>query len=227
MDVESHGKALLTHLEDGHSIYSHNQLYGRWVIARPGRPPLSRRQLRLAIHTSDTWALLYSASEIEVWKSGELHRHPFLSKLGPDVLESATTLGTILNRLLHPAFRNRQLGTLLTDQSFVAGLGNYLRCEILHSVQLRPERRPRELPPGRLMALAGRILQLPRQSYHTGGITNEPARAERLAAKGVEFEAYRFLVFRRAGEPCYRCGTPIVMERRGGQPCYLCPSCQE
>jgi formamidopyrimidine-DNA glycosylase len=37
----------------------------------------------------------------------------------------------------------------------------------------------------------------------------------------------RFLVFRRAGLPCYRCGTPIAKVRRGGQPCYLCPRCQK
>lgn len=224
--LESHGKALLTHLENDYSIYSHNQLYGRWVITRPGELPRSRRQLRLAIHTDEAWALLYSASDIEVWLTDELGQHPFLKKLGPDVLDSATTLETLVNRLLARPFHGRRLGLLLTDQSFVAGLGNYLRCEILHCAGLHPRMRPRDLSIGGLMALAGRILQLSRQSYRTGGITNDLERAERLAAQGAPFEEYRFHVFRRAGLPCYRCGETIVLEKQGGQACYFCPGCQ-
>ena len=67
--IESRGKALLTHLDSGHSIYSHNQLYGRWYVVPPGELPDTRRQLRLAIHTRRHRALLYSASDIEVWLS--------------------------------------------------------------------------------------------------------------------------------------------------------------
>jgi endonuclease-8 len=224
--IESQGKALLTHLDNDYSIYSHNQLYGRWQVVAPGDSPATRRQLRLAIHTDSAWALLYSASDIAVWRTDELCHHPFLKKLGPDVLDSATTPEVVLNRLLLPGFRNRRLGNLLNDQSFVAGLGNYLRCEILHCAGLHPRTRPRELGMGALMALAGRMLQLPRQSYHTDGITNDMQRAQRLEAEGQAFESYRFHVFRRAGQPCYRCGTTIVKEPQGGQVCYLCPRCQ-
>lgn len=227
VDVEAHGKALITHLDNGYSIYSHNQLYGRWLITEPGELPSTRRQLRLAIETDRAWALLYSASDIEVWPSSRLCDHPFLKRLGPDLLDSATTLGTVLDRLLSSSFSGRQLGSLLTDQSFVAGLGNYLRCEILHCAGLHPRIRPGELPPGRLMALAARMLQLSRQSYRTGGITNDLARAEALRERGAGFEELRFHVFRREGLPCYRCGTPIVKERQGSQACYLCPECQQ
>ncbi len=226
LDVESRGKALVTHLDSGHSIYSHNQLYGRWVVAAPNDRPRTRRSLRLAIETEALHALLYSASDIEVWPTARLQDHPFLRKLGPDVLDAATTPEKVLARLLDRRFRNRRLGGLLTDQSFVAGLGNYLRCEILHCAGLHPRWRPAALPEGRLLALAARMLQLPRQSLATGGVTNDLARARELEAAGVPFEGYRFHVFRRAGEPCYRCGEPIRKEMHGGQPCYLCPGCQ-
>ncbi len=224
--IESHGKALLTHLENDHTIFSHNQLYGRWRVAAPGKMPATRRRLRLAIHTEEAWAHLYSASRIEVWPSATLRDHPFLSRLGPDVLDASTTLETVLERLVSAPFRNRRLGNLLVDQSFLAGLGNYLRCEILHCCGLHPAVRPRDLGIGALMGLAGRILQLARQSYHSGGITNDLQRAARLEAEGAPFEGYRFHVYRRDGEPCYRCGTRIVKRREGGQSCYLCPRCQ-
>jgi len=224
--VQSRGKAMLSHFSNGYSIYSHNQLYGRWIIVVAGETPDSRRQLRLAIHAAHGSALLYSASEISVWPTDDLSRHPFLQKLGPDVLDPGTDQAMILSRLLSTAYRKRQLGGFLTDQSFVAGLGNYLRCEILFAAGLYPGQRPCDLDEAKLALLAAQILALPRQSYATGGITNELARAEGLMAAGQSVEQVRFQVFRRGGEACYRCGTPIVVEKQGGQPCYRCPGCQ-
>ena len=36
----------------------------------------------------------------------------------------------------------------------------------------------------------------------------------------------RFLVHRREGEPCPRCGTPIRKLRAAGRGTYVCPRCQ-
>ena len=225
--IESRGKALLTHLDSGHSLYSHNQLYGRWFIVPPGESPETNRQLRLAIHTRRNRALLYSASDIEVWPTERLREHPFLQRLGPDVLEENTTIQTIMQRLREKPWWRRRLGGFLTDQSFVAGLGNYLRCEILFVAGLHPAQRPCDLDEEQLGILANAILELPRQSYATGGITNDLTRAEELRSSGASFEEYRFHLFRRAGLPCYRCGTPIRFEKRSGQGCYYCPGCQK
>ncbi len=225
--IESRGKALLTHIDSGHSIYSHNQLYDRWFVVPPGEPPDTRRQLRLAIHTRRYRALLYSASDIEVWPTDQLSEHPFLKRLGPDVLDETTTTAMVLERLRDKAWWRRRLGGFLTDQSFVAGLGNYLRCEILFVAGLHPNQRPCDLDELQLARLASAILELPRQSCETGGITNDLTRAEALRASGAGFEEYRFHLFRRAGRRCYRCGTPIRFEKRGGQGCYYCPGCQK
>ncbi len=224
--VCNRGKALLTHFANGYSIYSHNQLYGRWLVTEPGEMPGGNRQLRLAIHTARMSALLYSASDIAIWPSGELHNHPFLKKLGPDVLEESTAAQEIHQRLRSTAYSKRQLGGFLADQSFVAGLGNYLRCEILFAAGLHPRQRPHELSEEQCRLLAEKLLALPRQSYKTRGITNDVRRAEKLMEAGHSFEQARFQVFRRAGEPCYRCGSRIIQEKQGGQACYLCPGCQ-
>jgi len=224
--IETHGKAMLTRFDIGLNIYSHNQLYGRWYVVPAGEPPETGRQLRLAIETDDRWALLYSASDIHVLADDEIPSHPFLSKLGPDVLDPATTAETVRKRLLDPRFRHRQLGGFLTDQRFVAGLGNYLRCEILFVAALAPRTRPADLDDERLQRLATAIVELPRQSYRTGGITNDIAAAERMMAAGASFEQARFFVFRRAGLPCHRCGSDIVKATQGGQACYHCPGCQ-
>ena len=49
LEVEPRGKALLTHFENGLSLYSHNQLYGVWRICPAGKPPNLGRSLRVAL----------------------------------------------------------------------------------------------------------------------------------------------------------------------------------
>jgi hypothetical protein len=63
--IETRGKAMLTHFDCGLSVYSHNQLYGRWYVVRAGAEPATNRDLRLALETATHRALLYSASEID------------------------------------------------------------------------------------------------------------------------------------------------------------------
>jgi len=224
--VETRGKAMLTRFASGLTIYSHNQLYGRWIITASGEWPETNRQLRLAIHTEDHSALLYSASDIAVLSGDELRTHPFLGKLGPDVLDPSLTSEQVQQRLQSKRFCKRQLGTFLTDQSFVAGLGNYLRCEILFVAGLSPKLSPSQLGLEQLDRLGQAILRLPRQSYETAGITHDLDSARQLMQQGHHFEDARFWVFRRAGLPCYRCNTSIQAKNMGGQNCYFCPTCQ-
>ena len=226
MAVETRGKAMLTRFSNGLHLYTHNQLYGRWFCVAAGQMPDTRRQLRVAIHTHDHSALLYSASEIAVLTESEVQTHSFLSRLGPDVLSEQTTAVLLLQRLMDKRFIKRQLATLLTDQAFIAGIGNYLRCEILFVCRLHPCMKPAQLSQQQLALLAQSLLDVPRQSYASGGITHHLASAKKMMAQGAALEDARFWLFRREGKPCYRCGTRIMRQNSGGQPCYLCPQCQ-
>ena len=69
LTLETRGKALLTHFSSGFTVYSHNQLYGVWRVVKRDKLPKTNRQLRLAIHTDQHSALLYSASDISVWNT--------------------------------------------------------------------------------------------------------------------------------------------------------------
>ena len=71
--------------------------------------------------------------------------HPFLLRVGPDVLDMTLTAEQVKARLLSAKFRNRQFSGLLLDQAFLAGLGNYLRVEILWQVGLTGGHKPRSL----------------------------------------------------------------------------------
>ena len=212
---------------DGLDIYTHNQLYGRWVCCPSNQVPPSNRQLRLAIHTPDQWALLYSASDIFVLNDQEVLDLPFIKKIGKDVLKPTTTVDFIKERLLSPMYKNRQLGNFLTEQSFIAGLGNYLRCDVLFVSKIHPSKKPSELSNEQINVLSHAILDLPRQSYNTDSITNNLDNVRNLLSQGINLEDARFWVFRRDNLPCYDCGQTIIKKKMGGQACYLCEACQK
>jgi endonuclease-8 len=224
--VETRGKAMLTWFDDALAVYSHNQLYGRWIVRKKPGLPKTRRQLRFAIHTEAGAALLFSASEIAVLDREGIRAHPFLAKLGPDPLRASTTARTLRTRLTSPPFRRRRLAGLLLDQSFAAGLGNYLRSEILFDAGVHPAARPIDLSDEAVAALARSIDRIVRRAYRTGGITTDAKRATALKRAGQPRRSYRHYVFARAGRPCRACGDAVARLELAGRRVFLCPTCQ-
>ena len=224
--VDTRGKAMLTRFDNGLTIYSHNQLYGRWYTVRRPRMPKTNRQLRLELATSTHKALLYSASDIDVLREDQLLKHPFLDRVGPDILDRQLTEQMIVERLCDPKFSNRALGSLYLDQGFLAGNGNYLRSEILWASGLAPASKPASLTHGECAKLARQTLQISRRSYRTRGVTVTPSLAKTLKSNGLSFQQYRFYVFGREGLPCHRCETSIERHTMGSRNLFTCPTCQ-
>jgi len=222
--VSTLGKALLLTFEDGAKVYTHNQLYGRWMFSPADLRPDTGRQLRLALSTESRSALLYSASEIEWIESGA--SHPFLERAGMDVLSSRASVSRIAEWIARVEFRRRRLGHLLLDQSFLAGVGNYLRSEILFLARLAPSQRPIDLDSERIEALADAVHALMWRSVATGGITNDPGRAEALKHAGWKRRDYRHYVFSRAGQACFACDGAIEKTVVSGRRLYFCGRCQ-
>lgn len=216
--IETRGKAMLTHFSNGLTLYTHNQLYGVWRIVNAGEQPVSSRVLRVRLETAEKAILLYSASDIEILEQSQIDQQPFLKRIGPDVLDSHLTVAGVRERLLSPGFRRRQLGALLLDQTFLAGLGNYLRAEILWEAGLAPRHCAGALSDDDLDLLAQAILDIPRLSYQTRGQADEGKHHGTL---------FRFRVFHRAGEPCERCFSMIEKTTLSSRPFYWCPHCQK
>ncbi|MEM9729744.1 MAG: endonuclease VIII [Myxococcota bacterium] len=224
--IDTRGKAMLIHFENALSLYSHNQLYGRWYIRARDSYPKTNRSLRVALHTAESSALLYSASDIEVLDGSGVASHPFLSKLGPDILDEDVSRSDILEQLRSPRFRNRSTGSLYLDQAFVAGIGNYLRSEILYAARVHPSQKPSQLTAAQQRRLAEQTLVIGNRAYETGGITNAPRLVNRLKKQGLKRRRYRHAVFGRAGLPCYRCSSPIEKTTVASRRLYVCPACQ-
>ncbi|SNY96058.1 endonuclease VIII [Halomonas sp. hl-4] len=224
--VDTWGKALLLRFANQQVLYSHNQLYGVWKLHDAAKPPTTKRSLRVRLIADGRAASLYSASDISLWHESNLHYHPFLSRLGPDLLSQQLTSAEVLARLELKAFMRRQLGGLLLDQGLVAGLGNYLRSEILFYAQCHPKQRPIDLTEHQRHQLATCIIETTRQAYQQAGVTNTKPWIDQAIAAGEPRRQWRFSVFDRAGLSCHRCGNLIERMMVGSRRLYWCPCCQ-
>ncbi|OAN88046.1 endonuclease VII [Marinobacter sp. EhC06] len=229
--VEARSKAVLVFFEatdeDGPwCVYSHNQLYGKWRMGKPDQEPSTNRQLRFAIIGPKKAARLYSASDIQLVRPDELDEVPYLSRLGPDPLNQDVSVAQLLAVFDDKRFRGRNLGGLLLDQAFVAGIGNYLRSEILFEAGVSPRARPRDLDADQQSKLAEAILTLVQRTYQLKGITNPPERADRLKKEGWTFGQRRHMVFNRDGERCHDCASALVKTMMASRRLYFCPVCQ-
>lgn len=224
--IDTRGKAMLTRFDNGLVLYSHNQLYGRWYTSKLPKLPRTTRSLRVAFDTPTHTARLYSATDVSLMHESELYLHPFLRNVGPDVLDDSLSSDSIVERLSSDRFRRRSLGALYLDQKFLAGIGNYLRSEILWSARVSPAKRPADLDRRQLGRLARDTLKICRRAYRTRGVTVTATLAKRLKARGLRYAKYRHYVFTRDREACYACGEEIRRIDVGGRQFYQCPACQ-
>ncbi len=222
--VHARSKAMLTEFANGAVLYSHNQLYGEWVV-HAAHQPLLAKQIRLVISTAQHRVVLYSATDFAWLKAGQEHLHPYIAKLGPEVLDSQVTAAQIAKRLA--LFPRRVIADALLDQHVVAGLGNYLRADILLTSQINPLRKIATLSDAELARIAKACKTLTQRSVQRNGVVRPWMQYQAARKAGQGYEAARFYAFDREGEPCWQCGAPIVRVAQGGRGLFYCPTCQK
>jgi endonuclease-8 len=221
--VYARSKAMLTEFANGVVLYSHNQLYGEWVLHKVGEPLLAR-QVRLIIGTAAHRAVLYSATDFAWLKVGGENNHPYIAKLGPEVLDDAVTTRDIAGRLAQ--FPRRVVADALLDQHVIAGLGNYLRADILFVARVNPLRKIADLSASELLRIANACKTLTRRSVQRHGVLQPWMRYQAARKAGATFEAARFYTFDREGAPCRHCAAPILRITQGGRGLFYCARCQ-
>ena len=224
--VEARGKALLIY-GPHRVLYAHNQLYGRWMVNKKGRKlPESRRSLRLIFESDSHVVRLFSATDVCLLEHHEVDQHPYIAKLGPDVVLKSTRAVDILHHISQKKYQRRQLGGLLLDQGFLSGVGNYLRSEILFRAGLRPNRTISSLTKEELQRFCDATIEIVHRAFEQKGITVSKQRYDSLRAEGLRHGASRHYVFTRSGLPCYVCNDKILRKTVASRRLDLCPSCQ-
>lgn len=219
--VMSHGKHLLGFIEGGFFFHSHLMMWGRWQTLKHRPPAEKDRRERARIVVKGGAAILFSAPIFDIGK-GDPYKHiENLANLGPDVIPYNRRFQTreFRRRLLSPEHLEITIGAALLNQRILAGLGNYLRAEVLFACRLDPWRKVGDLSERDLRCVGRLAPRLARRSYEHGSTASD-AQRERMSSDhslvyqpGREYGT-RHLVFRRTNLPCLNCGEPIKQQRQ-------------
>jgi formamidopyrimidine-DNA glycosylase len=113
--------------------------------------------------------------------------------------------------------------SFILDQRRIAGVGNIYADEALFRARIHPLRPAGSLTRPQLAALRDGIEESLLAGIEAKGATIDDFR--HIDGARGSFQD-RFLVHRRAGEPCPRCGTTIKKLVVGGRGTYVCERCQ-
>jgi formamidopyrimidine-DNA glycosylase len=214
------GKYLVWSLSGDRYLLMHLRMTGTLLFDPPAPPPHTRVLLEL----DDGHRLLY----VDPRRFGTGHlvhggaaRDGYLAtRIG---IEPFTPAFTAIYLRDQGRSRTAPVKAFVLDQRRIAGVGNIYADEALFRAGIHPLR-----PAGRLTAGDWERLR--------EGI--EEALNEGIEAKGASIDDFRhidgargsfqdrFLVHRRAGQPCPRCGNTIRKIVVGGRGTYVCERCQ-
>ena len=220
--VSRRAKFIVLTLSGGKTLLVHLRMTGRLLFAPAGAPRAVHEHVVLALDDGrelrfqdsrkfGRWTLLDDPAER-------------LGALGPEPLSDAFTPAACARLLGAHA---RMLKPLLLDQRVIAGLGNIYVDEALWDARLHPCRSSRDLTRAEAVRLRTAIRRVLRRGVRAMGTTLGAGTTNFYSVAGRRGRNQDGLrVFRRAGEPCPRCATPIARLVVAQRSTHICPTCQ-
>ncbi|MCX7671395.1 MAG: bifunctional DNA-formamidopyrimidine glycosylase/DNA-(apurinic or apyrimidinic site) lyase [Anaerolineae bacterium] len=214
------GKYLLIHLDPPAALIFHLRMTGRLDVVAAGAGLLAGPHLRAWFALDDGRRLAFTDARKfgRIWLVEDAER--VVGALGPEPLDRFFTADVLKERL---AGRRAAIKAVLLDQRVVAGVGNIYADEALFVAGLHPLRPAADLTATEVGRLCEALQFVLRES---------------IAARGTLLRDYRtpygqdgayqnrLRVYRQAGQPCSRCGTPIERIRVTQRSTHFCPRCQ-
>ncbi|KTR96346.1 cytosine methyltransferase [Microbacterium testaceum] len=216
---DTHGKHLLTRFDDGTTLHTHLRMQGGWTITRAGRalPTAAREKARVRMRLDDgreVWGLDIPVVDLVP----TARERDVIGHLGPDPLREDWDAADAVRRL--SSRPERPLVAALLDQTRIAGLGNLWVNELAFLRGIHPFAPIGATDLEALIALAARCLRI---SATVPGMYQ--------VTTGDRRRGSSHWVAGRAGRPCLRCGTRVlVREEVRDDPeqrrTWWCPRCQ-
>jgi formamidopyrimidine-DNA glycosylase len=156
-----------------------------------------------------------------LWSGDDALRHELLAPLGPEPLDT-TFDGTVLYKKTRG--RSAAIKQVLMNSRIVAGVGNIYASEALFHAGINPLSPADRIGLSRYKKLAEAIKRTLNLAIEAGGSSVR----DFVGSDGKPgYFQQQYWVYGRTGQPCRRCGTPIIQIRQGQRSSFYCPRCQK
>jgi endonuclease VIII len=213
------GKHLFHHYDGGPIVQVHLGLYGTFTEASvPMALPVG--QVRMRIVGTEYGTDLRGPTACELLDEAQVSA--ILARLGPDPLRRDADPDLAWERIMKS---RKSIGALLMDQRVIAGIGNVYRSELLFRHHIDPYRPGRDVSVGEFAEAWTDLVALMKVGVRRGKIVVVRPEHDH-GAPSYAPNRPRTYVYRRAGEPCRECGTPVRTAELEGRNLFWCPTCQ-
>ena len=202
----------------------HLRMTGQFLWLETPKPACSHTRVQLFAASNQELRFVDTRSFGQMWWVP--HGQPLdsvitgLGRLGPEPFSPAFNSAYMAERLRGS---RRPIKNALLYQALVAGVGNIYADESLFAAGIRPATASGSLGVSQLERLRQALVEVLETSIGAGGTTFSDFRD--LKGNNGNYGGVAW-VYRRGGEPCRRCHTPIQREKLGGRSSHWCPSCQ-
>ena len=220
------GKYILLGLDSEETLIIHLRMTGQLRLhgsARPGSEqvetdPDRHTHVVLVLDTNEELRYRDTRKFGRIWLVEDTET--VVGKLGPEPLHRTFAAQTLAQPL---AGRKANIKSLLLNQDVLAGVGNIYADEALFHARIDPRRPGGELSFPEVKRLHRALRKVLRAGIEAQGSSLQDY-APPTGAKGGFQE--QFQVFRRGGEPCFRCKTPVARIVLAQRSTHFCPACQ-
>jgi formamidopyrimidine-DNA glycosylase len=236
--VRRRAKVLIIELSSGWALIIHLKMTGQLVFigkgqrfgaGHPGKElvgELPAKSTRVVLDFKDGSKLFFNDQRKFGWMrlmpTLEIPEIDFFKKVGPEPLDDDFTVDKFIERLMRR--QNSNIKSVLLDQTVVAGIGNIYADESLWSAKIHPATIVKDILKPGLVLLYNAVRDVLNLSIQKGGSTDK----NYVDAEGKKGSYLSFAnVFRKEGQPCPRCGTPIEKIRVAGRGTHICPRDQK
>lgn len=213
IQVQRRGKFLILTLDSRANLVINPMLSGRLHWSPPGDKRVADTFLVFGLSGGRELRYVDPKTMGKVYLTLNLSLVPGFALQGPEALSVS-----------REEFRNRlkqhrgEIKGILTDQFFIAGIGNAYADEILHHARIYPFLRRPRLSPAEIDLLYDSIRTVL-------GVVISRVRAQMGEEIHLKFRE-ELKVHGKKGEPCPRCGTPISEVKVQNRTTNFCRHCQ-
>ncbi|MGI8511247.1 MAG: bifunctional DNA-formamidopyrimidine glycosylase/DNA-(apurinic or apyrimidinic site) lyase [Solirubrobacteraceae bacterium] len=222
--LDRRGKYLDVVLADEVHLVMHLRMTGNLLLVCAADDVPERPHLRARMVLDSGGRVLFSDQRrfgTGVVLLGDAARDEYFgARLGVEPLGPEFTVDALRAQA---AGRRAPVKAFLLSQERIAGVGNIYADEALYRARIHPLRPVGSLRRGQLAELRDAVVASLEAGIDARGATIDDFRHVDGARGSFQD---RFLVHRREGEPCPRCGTPIQKLRVAGRGTYVCRRCQ-
>lgn len=235
------GKFLWLPLDAGReALVAHLGMSGQMLLRPAGSAPERHERVRLDIDHPDHGEL--AVAFVDQRTFGSLAVDTLVTTadgraggFGSDAAVTPTQVAHIARDALDPAFdeavfrarlaRTRSaIKRVLLDQTAVSGIGNIYADEALWAARVHPETSAASLPTRAVNRLLAEVRAVLEKALAEGGTSFD---AQYVNVNGqAGYFAHSLNAYGRGGDPCPRCGRPIVREAFMNRSSHFCPRCQ-